>query len=77
MFTSPWASRNLKELTDSLKLIIMKKITLSRNDNNKESTKLPPVHGLFLVSRIICSVDCKYHWDPGQFTLYLALDAIA
>ena len=25
MFTSPWASRNLKELTDSLKLIIMKK----------------------------------------------------
>lgn len=80
MFTSPWASRNLKELNDSFKLIITKKkITLSCKDNNKESTKLPPVHGLFLVSqsRVICSVDCQYHWDPSLFNLYLALDAIA
>ena len=47
MFTSPWASRNLKELIDSFKLIIMKKkITLICKDNKNESTKLPPVHGL-------------------------------
>lgn len=83
-FSSPWVSRNLKELIDLIQFFYINnnnnEITLSCKDNNKERTKttlkLPPVNDLFLVSCVVCSVDREYHWDPGQYALYLALDVI-